>query len=131
MIRIPAIQRLLSIPAATLLVALAATPAVAQRDTSVVTGRVTSEGGLPIPSAVVSISALKLSTATNDAGAFRLVVAGAAARAETLHVTRLGYRPRDVAFALAAGSVTVNVVMSATAVALDQIVVTGTAGNQE
>ena len=56
---------------------------------------------------------------------------GLGTRAETLHVTRLGYRPKDVAFSLAQGTVTVNAEMQATAVALDQIVVTGTAGNQE
>ena len=108
------------------------TVVLAQRaDTTVITGQVTSEGGIPVPSAIVTVSALRLSTQTNDAGRFRLTVAGATARAETLHVTRLGYRPKDVAFTLAAGSVNVNVVMTTTAVALDQIVVTGTAGNQE
>lgn len=105
--------------------------AQAQRDTSVVTGRITSEGGVPIPSAIVTIPTLRLSTQTNDAGTYRLIVAGVGARAETLHVTRLGYRPKDVAFSLSQGTVTVNAEMQATAVALDQIVVTGTAGNQE
>src|SRR4029079_3591307 len=80
---------------------------------------------------IVTIPRLRVSTATNDAGAYRLVVTGATARAETLHVTRLGYRPRDVVFSMTSGAVTVNAVMQATAVALDQIVVTGTAGNQE
>src|SRR5438045_284623 len=101
--------------------------AVAQRgDTAVVTGRVTSEGGVAIPSAIVTIPTLKLSTQTNDAGSFRLVVPGAASRTETLHITRLGYRPRDVPFTLAPGQISVNVLMAATAVALDQVVVTGT-----
>ena len=103
----------------------------AQRDTSIVTGRITSEGGVPIPSAIVTIRSLRLSSATNDAGTYRLTVVGLGTRAETLHVTRLGYRPKDVVFSLGQGTVTVNVEMQATAVALDQIVVTGTAGNQE
>src|SRR5689334_2987129 len=103
----------------------------AQRDTSIVTGRITSEGGVPIPSAIVTIPSLRLSSQTNDAGTYRLTVVGLGTRAETLHVTRLGYRPKDVAFSLAQGTVTVNAEMQATAVALDQIVVTGTAGNQE
>ena len=103
----------------------------AQRDTSIVTGRITSEGGVPIPSAVVTIRSLRLSSQTNDAGTYRLTVVGLGTRAETLHVTRLGYRPKDVVFSLAQGTVTVNAEMQATAVALDQIVVTGTAGNQE
>ena len=103
----------------------------AQRDTSIVTGRITSEGGVPIPSAVVTIRSLRLSSQTNDAGTYRLTVVGLGTRAETLHVTRLGYRPKDVVFSLVQGTVTVNAEMQATAVALDQIVVTGTAGNQE
>ncbi len=111
--------------------ATAAAAPMQRADTTVITGRVTSEGGVAIPSAIVTIPARRVSTQTNDAGTFRLSVSGAAARPDTLHVTRLGYRPRDVAFTLAPGQVTVNVVMSATAVALDQIVVTGTAGNQE
>ncbi|MEP6492467.1 MAG: SusC/RagA family TonB-linked outer membrane protein [bacterium] len=99
-------------------------------DSATVTGRVTSEGGLPIASAVVSIPGLRLSTQTNDAGVYRLL-APAAAGAETLHVTRLGYRPANVPFTLSTGQVTVNAVMATTALSLDQIVVTGTAGNQE
>jgi TonB-linked SusC/RagA family outer membrane protein len=104
--------------------------AMQRADSVTVTGRVTSEGGVPIPSAVVSVPRLRLSTQTNDAGVYRLLVPSAA-RAETLHVTRLGYRPADVPFTPGAGQVTVNAVMSATALSLDQVVVTGTAGNQE
>ncbi|HTE45293.1 MAG TPA: SusC/RagA family TonB-linked outer membrane protein [Gemmatimonadaceae bacterium] len=105
--------------------------AVPQRaDSTTITGRVASEGGVPIAGAVVSIPRLKLSTQTNDAGAFRLL-APTTTRAESLHVTRLGYRPADVSFTLSAGQVSVNAVMAATALSLDQIVVTGTAGNQE
>src|SRR5690242_5057552 len=111
---------------AALVLAVSASVAQAQRDTSIVTGRITSEGGVPIPSAIVSIPRLRLSAQTNDAGTYRLIVAGLGTRAETLHVTRLGYRPKDVPFSLAQGTVTVNAEMQATAVALDQIVVTGT-----
>src|SRR5215207_8137844 len=47
--------------------------AEAQRaDTTVISGRVTSEGGVPIPSAIVTVRTLRASTQTNDAGTFRL-----------------------------------------------------------
>ena len=78
-------------------------------DTTVITGRVTSEGGVPIPSAIVTIPARRASTQTNDAGTFRLTITGPAARPDTLHVTRLGYRPRDVAFTATPGQVNVDV----------------------
>ena len=77
--------------------------AMQRADSVLVTGLVTSAGGVPIPSAVVAISHLRLSTQTNDAGRYRLLVP-AAARAETLHVTRLGYRPADVAVHSRGGS---------------------------
>jgi len=102
-------------------------------DSAVVVGHVTSDAGAPVPSALVSIPDLRLSTTTNDAGLFRLVVPPDrfSTRSDTLHVVRLGYRPARVAFRLTSGQVNVDVVMSTAAVALDQIVVTGTAGNQE
>jgi TonB-linked SusC/RagA family outer membrane protein len=110
----------------------AASPAAAQRvDSAVVSGRVTSEGGVPIPSAIVTIPGVRVSTQTNDAGAYRLAFALQASRTDTLRVTRLGYRPAVRTIALSAGQMTIDVTMVATAVALEQIVVTGTAGNQE
>jgi len=105
----------------------------AAADSAVVIGRVTSDAGAPVPSALVSIRDLRLSATTNDAGLFRLVVPPDrfSARTDTLHVVRLGFRPAVVAFRLTPGQVTVDVVMSTAAVALSQIIVTGTAGNQE
>jgi TonB-linked SusC/RagA family outer membrane protein len=108
-----------------------ALPAVA--DSAVVTGKVTTDAGGPISAAVVSIPSLRLSTTTNDAGVYRLTVPASVfvARSDTLRVTRLGYRPATVRFTLAPGRVTVDVTMTSQAVSLEQVVVTGTAGNQE
>jgi TonB-linked SusC/RagA family outer membrane protein len=102
-------------------------------DSAVVIGRVTSDAGAPVLNALVSVRDLRLSTTTNEAGLFRLVVPPDrfAAKLDTLHVVRLGYRPAVVAFRLTPGQVSVDVVMSTAAVELSQIVVTGTAGNQE
>ena len=60
--------------------ATAAAAPMQRADTTVITGRVTSEGGVAIPSAIVTIPARRVSTQTNDAGTFRLSVTGAAAR---------------------------------------------------
>jgi hypothetical protein len=43
-------------------------------DSAIIVGRVTSDAGAPVFSAVVSIRDLRLSTTTNDAGVFRIVV---------------------------------------------------------
>jgi len=102
-------------------------------DSATVTGRVTSEGGAPVSGAIVTIPSLRLSATTNDAGIYRLPVPTDrfVARSDTLRVTRLGYRPTTVQFTLAPGRVTVDVTLTSQAVSLEQVVVTGTAGNQE
>ena len=119
------------VPMARDIVRVADTTTVA--DSAIVTGRVTSDAGTPIAAAVVAIPSLRLSTTTNDAGIYRINVPPDrfAARSDTLRVTRLGYRPATVRFNLTPGRVTVDVTMSSQAVSLEQIVVTGTAGNQE
>ncbi|MGH7711292.1 MAG: SusC/RagA family TonB-linked outer membrane protein, partial [Gemmatimonadaceae bacterium] len=102
-------------------------------DSTTITGRVTSDAGAPIGGAIVLVRGLRLSTISNENGAYRLYVPPDrfVARAETLTVTRLGFRPVNVMFVLAPGQVVVDVVMSTQSVSLEQIVVTGTAGNQE
>ena len=108
-----------------------ATPTVF--DSTTVTGRVTNEAGTPVSAAIVTIASLRLSTTTNDAGIYRLFVPPDrfVARADTIRVTRLGFRPASVPFTLASGRVTVDVTLTSQAVSLEQVVVTGTAGNQE
>ena len=110
-------------------------PAVAQAvaDSAIVTGRVTTDAGAAIADAIVAVPSLRLSSTTNESGVYRILVPAArfVARADTLRVTRLGYRPATVPFTLAAGRVDVNVVMTAQAISLEQVLVTGTAGNQE
>src|SRR5262245_55058292 len=102
-------------------------------DSATVTGRVTSETGAPISGAAVTISSLRLSALTNDAGIYRIAVPAAVfvARSDSLRVARLGYRPTIVRFTLSPGRVTVDVTLTSQAVSLEQVVVTGTAGNQE
>ena len=108
-----------------------ATPVVF--DSATITGRVTSDAGTPVSAAIVTIASLRLSTTTNDAGVYRLYVPPDrfVARSDTIRVTRLGYRPATVPFNLTSGRVTVDVTLSSQAVSLEQVVVTGTAGNQE
>ena len=126
----------LVMPAATAATAATAAAAAATRatfDSTTVTGRVTTEAGTPVSAAIVTIPSLRLSATTNDAGVYRIFVGPDrfVARADTIRVTRLGYRPATVPFTLASGRVTVDVTLTSQAVSLEQVVVTGTAGNQE
>ena len=100
---------------------------------AVITGRVTTTGGAPISNAIVSLRSVQASTTTDDAGQYRLVVAEGRVRPgpDSLRVTRIGFKPASVPFALAEGSITVDVTMTEQVIALEQVVVTGTAGNQE
>jgi TonB-linked SusC/RagA family outer membrane protein len=114
------------------LLVLASRSARAQRaDSTVITGRVTSEGGVVIPLAAVSLIGARLSTTSSEAGTYRLIVRGAVGRSDTLRVLRIGYRAVMKPVTYAAGAMNVDVAMAAQATALEQVVVTGTAGNQE
>jgi TonB-dependent starch-binding outer membrane protein SusC len=122
------------------MLSVASTPSEATRaelfvilEPATITGRVTSEGGAPVSSALVALRSLQLSGVTNDAGEFRLVVpeARVVARTDTLRVTRLGFRPVNVPFTMRQGEIRIDVVMASQVVALEQVLVTGTAGNQE
>lgn len=97
-----------------------------------ISGRVTTDAGTPVASALVSLPGARVSAMTSDAGNYRLVVPASriTARAETLHVMRLGFRPATAALALGPGRATVDVTMTTQVVALDQVLITGTAGNQ-
>ena len=101
-------------------------------DSATIAGTVTTEAGAPLGSALVTLPALRRSTVTNDAGVYRFVVPmdRIATRAETLRVLRLGFRPADAVFSLSSGDTRVDVAMTTQVVALDQVLVTGTAGNQ-
>src|SRR5881275_2489688 len=104
--------------------------AQSRADSAIVSGRVTSEGGVPIASAVVTVPGARASVQTNDAGGYRLALL-ATGRNDSLRATRLGYRPAVARLTLTPGQQTINITMTPTAVALEQVVVTGTAGNQE
>jgi TonB-linked SusC/RagA family outer membrane protein len=107
--------------------------AQAAGDSATITGTVTTEGGIPLSNARVTIPSLQLATTTNDAGTFRIGIPAArfVARGDTLRVVRLGFRPENVPFTLAAGRVVVDVVMRAQAVSLERVLVSGVVGNQE
>lgn len=104
---------------------LALAPAVAAQ-TGTVIGTVTDAASArPLESAQVYVEGASVGTLTNSSGRFVLV--GAPAGEQTVIVDLVGYRSASQTVTVAAGqTATVNFAISVTAIALDQIVVTGT-----
>src|SRR5687767_3347111 len=95
----------------------------------VITGRAVQEGTQqPVSSAQASIVALRIGSLTNDDGVFRIL--NVPAGVHQLRVTQIGLKPVVQTVTIAGGdTVRVDVAMTRAALELDQIVVTGTAGN--
>src|SRR5215470_10185054 len=108
-------------------------PAVAraQAQTGIIVGRVTdTRSGEPIAGVAVQVVGTRLGAATGDDGRYRIV--GVPAGSHTVAALRIGFVSSRLPVTVAAGAtVTHEVGLKATAVTLDQIVVTGTAGETE
>lgn len=109
-------------------VAVAAIPVgIAAQAAGTITGQVLDPSGQALPGAIVSVTGTQLRTATNAQGNYRLpnVPAGR----QTVTATLIGRQTGTQTVTVAAGqTATATFRLSATAVALDEIVVTGTAG---
>ena len=94
---------------------------------SAITGNVVSGGsGQPIPAAQVLVSGTTIGTTTDANGRFRL--GGLSGESVTLEVRRIGFRPARQTVRV--GLSDVRITLSEQSVALDEVVVTGTAGGQ-
>jgi TonB-linked SusC/RagA family outer membrane protein len=116
------------------LLALLLSPAAAAAQDAVLTGRVQGSAMMPAAGAVISIPALNLTTVTNDAGQYRLVVPAAQARGQSVQVTvtLLGFEPAQATVTINAGAtIRRDFQLTERAIALEQILVTGTAGQLE
>jgi len=103
----------------------------AQTETGIVAGRVTdTRSGQPVAGANLQVAGTRLGAVTGDDGRYRIV--GVPTGARTIIVLRLGYALNRQTVNVTAGvTVTHEVGLQQSAVALDQIVVTGTAGETE
>ena len=110
--------------------AVAAGPVLIQQ--ALVTGTVTAAGGGPVAGATVTLVRARLWATTDATGQYRIVVPTQriAAGPDTLRVQRLGYSTVAVPVELREGRIAVDVALELEAVPLEQIVVSGTAGNQ-
>lgn len=88
---------------------------------------VDARSGTPISGAQVVVVGTQIGTLTNEAGRFR--IAGLTAATVELDVIMMGYR--TVRQTVQVGATDVRIELTQTAVDLDAIVVTGTAGNQQ
>ncbi len=97
------------------------------QDTGRILGQVTERSGAPVAGAQVFIEATNQGTLTNAEG--RFLIPNVPVGTQTLRAERIGYEAveQDVTVGTD-GSAVANFVMSAQALGLDEIVVTGTAG---
>jgi TonB-linked SusC/RagA family outer membrane protein len=124
-----AIIRRLAVIAAVLLVAVPSRALLAQ--TGTISGKVTDAAtALPIADARVVIAGTTFEAQTNKDGDYRLTTVRPGRAG--VSVFRLGYKAaRDSVVVVAGQTVTLNIKMTQSVINLSEVVVTGTAGNQE
>jgi TonB-linked SusC/RagA family outer membrane protein len=105
-------------------------PAAAQEATGTITGTVISQAGEPVVGAQVMIVGTQRGTLTNERGAF--IFTRVAAGERQVRVVSLGYRSETQTVRVPAdGTATVEFQLALSAIALDELVVTGTVGGTE
>ncbi len=118
----------------TLAVLAVVTPALAQGQAAVLTGRLTSDQGEPLAGASVQINSMNISVATNQTGTFTITIPAArlvAGEAVTLRVRAIGFQPASSLITLSPGSRTVNFTLHKDVTQLSEVVVTGVTGATE
>ena len=114
-------------------VAGAARVASAQGEATVISGKVTAEGGRPLVGASVLISELNAGVLVNDEGRYTLLVPAARVRGQTvtLRARFIGYQPQAKSIVLTAGPKTADFTLVVDPTRLSEVVVTGvTAGTE-
>jgi TonB-linked SusC/RagA family outer membrane protein len=104
-------------------------PALAQGQGAVISGKVMSEQGQPLVGANVYINDLNISVGTSQSGSFTINIPQARLTGQTvnLRVRAIGYQPQMRQITLTAGSQTVNFDLRKDVTQLGEVVVTGVA----
>ncbi|MCC6927652.1 MAG: SusC/RagA family TonB-linked outer membrane protein [Gemmatimonadaceae bacterium] len=104
---------------------------VAQAQTGTLAGRVTDAAAdAPLPGVTLQVEGTRFGAGTANDGRYRIT--GLQPGSYVIIARRLGYNPQRQTVTVSAGSeATANFRLQASAIALDQVVVTGTAGAQE
>lgn len=111
-----------------ILSALLALPALlAAQEPVTITGKVTSDAGLPLGQVEVAIPTMGLGALSKDDGRYTVVVPGARVSGQTVSIVarRLGYKSQTAQLTLSAGGVTHDFVLAANPLQLGEVVVTG------
>ena len=92
-----------------------------------ITGKVTSDAGLPLGQVGISIPALGVGGLSRDDGSYAIVIPGARVSGQTVTVAarRLGYKAQSADITLTPGGVTHDFVLTANPLQLGEVVVTG------
>src|SRR2546425_2649004 len=115
-----------SVFAAVALALLVVSRALAQEPVTI-TGKVTSDGGLPLGQVEIAMPVLGLGALSKDDGSYTIVVPGARVSGQTvtLLARRLGYKSQSAQITLTPGGVTHDFVLAANPLQLGEVVVTG------
>ncbi len=107
----------------------AAPPLAGQQTSGTVSGTVTDQAtGQPLADARISVAGSVLHSTTDTRGSYRIV--NVPIGQVTLSVRRIGYRGGDQTVTLAAGqTATANFALTASVITLDEVIVSGTAGD--
>lgn len=92
-----------------------------------ITGTVTSESGVPLPSATVFLEGTGIGGVTREDGRYTIVVPAARVTGEqaTLTARLISYKPQSVQITLGAGPITQNFVLASNPLQLGEVIVTG------
>jgi len=101
-------------------------PALAAAQTTI-SGRVTSEAGVPIPSATVFLEGMSLGTQADQSGNYSFTVPAARATGQTvpLIARRIGFTSRSTPVTLNPGPLALDFVLALNPLHLEEVVVTG------
>ena len=119
------VRRALASAACAAMLGVLVPPAVAQENTGRVQGRVVAEGsGQPLSGVQIFVPGTGLGTLTNDQG--RFLILSVPAGSQTIRAQFIGYATAEQTVSVqSGGTATVNFELAQSAIALDEVVVTG------
>lgn len=129
MTHLPPRRRAVQLLAAAAVALLGASPAFAQGQGAVISGRVRTAAGTPVQGTNVFITEMNISVGTNAAGQYIISVPAqrVTGQAVTLRARSIGFKPLSRPIRLTAGAQTVDFTLTEDVNRLDEVVVTGVA----
>ena len=109
------------------LAAIVTAPGALAQQGATVTGRITAEGGAPVPFASVVLMGMGLGATTREDGVYSISVPAARVTNQRVDLTvrAIGYQSATQQIMLAAGTVTANFTLTINPLRLGEVVVTG------